>query len=136
MARPTPNNPTGAQVKYKQTPETLIKLEEAFAIDASVPEACMFAGISQNCYYEWIKDNPKLGERFAELRQKPVLKARNVIVKNLENPEVSKWYLERKAKGEFAQRSEVTGAGGVSLVLTPEEKEEIAKVFPNAKDNG
>lgn len=113
-----------------------MKLEEAFSIDCTVLEACFFAGISTQCYYDWIKDEPKLVDRFNELRQKPVLKARNVIVKSLENPEISKWYLERKAKGEFAQRSEVTGPGGVSLVLTPEEKEEIAKVFPNAKDNG
>lgn len=132
MARPTPNNPRGEQIKYKMTPETLAKLEEAFAIDASIPEACMFAGISLDTYYRWIKEFPKLSERFAQLRQKPILKARHVVVSNISagNVETSKWYLERKAKSEFALRSEMAVAY-TELNMTEEEKEDIKKMFPN-----
>lgn len=137
MARPTPNNPTGAQKPLKKTPETLTKLEEAFAIDASVAEACFFAGISQKTYYEWIKNDPKLGERFAELRQNPVLKARNVVMEALNNKDkdTAKWYLERKAKNEFAPRNELTGAGGGPIQMSAEEIEEVKKMFPDSTNN-
>lgn len=133
MARPGPNNPNGEQKPQKKTPETITKLEEAFAIDASVAEACMFADISQKTYYEWIKDDPKLRERFEELRQKPILKARNVIVSAITrgDADLSKWYLERKAKAEFASRNEVTGAGGGPIQMSKEELEEVKKMFPN-----
>jgi len=45
------------------------KLEEAFAMDCSIEEACFYAGISRQTYYTWIKDNPELLDRFEELKQ-------------------------------------------------------------------
>lgn len=99
----------------KQTPEVVTKLEEVFALDGTVEEACFYAGISRNAYYEWIKADPSLNDRFEELRQRPFLKARQTIVKNLDQPEHAKWYMERKKKGEFAQRTEMTGKDGKDL---------------------
>ena len=102
MARPSKSNPNGEQCKYKQTPEVIGKLESAFSIDASVAEACFFANIAESTYYEWCGDSPELSERFKRLRQKPVLKARQVIANDLDNPATAKWYLERKRSQEFA----------------------------------
>jgi hypothetical protein len=99
----------------KMTPEVVTKLEEVFALDGTVEEACFYAGISRNAYYEWIKAKPELNDRFEELRQRPFLKARQTIVKNLDQPEHAKWYMERKKKNEFAQRTEMTGEGGKDL---------------------
>lgn len=99
----------------KQTPEIVTKLEEVFALDGTVEEACFYAGISRNAYYEWVKADPLLNDRFEELRQRPFLKARQTIVKNLDQPEHAKWYMERKKKIEFAQRTEMTGEGGKDL---------------------
>ena len=96
----------------KFTPETVKKLEEAFAIDASVPEACFYADISTVTYYAWIKEDPELKEKLNRLKERPVLKARQTINKDLGNTETAKWYLARKKKLEFAERSEVTGADG------------------------
>lgn len=110
----------------KMTPEVVTKLEEVFALDGTVEEACFYAGISRNAYYEWIKAKPELNDRFEELRQRPFLKARQTIVKNLDQPEHAKWYMERKKKLEFAQRNEMTGKNGEALndptVLTLEEQ--------------
>ncbi len=110
MARPTKKNPEGKQKSPKLTPETIRKLEGAFAIDATVGEACYYANISQDTYYRWIKKFPELSEKFKRLRQKPILTARQEVVKGLaNNPEFSLKYLERKKKDEFSLRTEVSG---------------------------
>lgn len=103
------------QVKQKQTPETLQKLDECFAIDATIEEACFYADISPALYYKWVNDNPELLERFNRLRNRPVLKARKTITDKLNDPEHAKWYLERKKKLEFSSRSELTGADGKAI---------------------
>jgi predicted DNA-binding protein YlxM (UPF0122 family) len=100
----------------KQTPVAVKKLEEAFAMDCSIEEACFYAGISRQTYYTWIKDNPELLDRFEELKQEPFLKARKTILDNLDQPEHAKWYMERKRKNEFAQRTESTGKDGKDLI--------------------
>lgn len=97
------------------TPEVVMKLEQAFAIDASVTEACSYADISRNTFYEWLKANPEYQDRIDELRERPVLKARQTVVKSLDTPSSAQWYLSRKAKKEFAERIEKTGADGEPL---------------------
>jgi hypothetical protein len=105
---------------------TVKKLEEAFSMDCTVSEACLYAGISRASYYNWIKEFPALVDRFEQLRDKPVLKARTTIVNSLNNIGTSQWYIERKRKNEFASRQEHTGADGQPLVdLTDAVKEII-----------
>lgn len=115
MARPTKKNPKGLQKKQKLNKETIKKLEEVFAIDGSVEEACYYANISTQSYYNWIKDDPELKEQFDRLRQRPVLKARQEVVKGLNNFDNSMKYLERKKKSEFSVRQELTGEDGKDL---------------------
>ena len=89
------------------TPEVLRKLEEAFAIGASDLEACFYADISKTALYEYQKDNPQFTERKEKLKEKPVLLARQTVLKAMEtDPATARWYLERKAKSEFAARQE------------------------------
>lgn len=95
MARPT-----------KQTPELMTKLEQAFSLGCSNPEACFYAGISESTFYEWIKADKKLSERFKALKNKPVLKARQTIVSGLDDPANAKWYLERVKRDEFSTKVE------------------------------
>lgn len=101
------------------TPEVVTKLEHAFAIDSSVEEACSYADISRNTFYEHLKRNPQFQDRIDELRQRPVLKARQTVVQALDQPSHAHWYLSRKKKLEFAERVEKTGAEGKDLI--PEE---------------
>lgn len=100
----------------KLTPETVSKLEQAFSLDCTVEEACFFADISRTTYYEWIKENPELSDRFEALRQKPVLAARMTVVDSLHQPHYAFEYLKRKRKQEFSDRQEVTGADGQPVV--------------------
>jgi len=102
--------------KYtKLTTETVNKLEEVFALDGTIEEACLFADISRTTYYNWIKDNPEMEERFNILRQSPFLKARRTIDKSLDNPQYAFEYMKRKKKNEFSERLENTGADGKDL---------------------
>lgn len=88
------------------TNDKIKKLEDAFAIDASIDEACYYANISHQTYYNWLKKKPELVERFERLRQKPVLTARQVVVKALAtDPEMALKYLERKKRKEFGNDS-------------------------------
>ena len=97
------------------TPETIGKLEQAFAIDATVEEACSYADISRDAFYDYLKKEPTFSDRIEDLRQRPILKARQTIVKSLDNPQHAQWYISRKRKKEFAERIEQTGADGGAI---------------------
>lgn len=101
------------------TPEVLQKLEEAFLLGCTDSEACLYANVGKSTLYAYQKDHPEFQERKEELKENPFLVARTTVVKSLKsNPEIAKWYLERKKKAEFAQRQEVTGAEGQALTVT------------------
>lgn len=97
------------QIKPKlDNPETVRKLEEAFALDCSIDEACFYANISKPTYYDLIKYKPNYLTRFESLRNKPVLMARQEVVKGFKwNPDLALKYLERKRKDEFSTKQEV-----------------------------
>lgn len=118
MGRPTKRE---QRYKYvgrpsKMTSEVVGKLEEAFAIGASINEACMYADINKSTYFDWIKKNPHFSNRVEALQLKPTLKARQTVVKALDDPVMALKYLERKHKGEFSLRTEHTGEDGKSLI--------------------
>ena len=114
------------------TPVVIGKLETVFSLDGTVKEACFYAGINPDTYFEFMKKNPEYTERFEALRQRPVLKARETIMKALKTPQYATWYVERKAKKEFSQRTELTGAEGTPLTttLSDEEKKNLLALLP------
>jgi len=97
------------------TPDVVAKLEQAFAIDCTVVEACSYADISRDSFYDYLKIKPKFSDRIEKLRQHPVLKARETVVRELSNPDMAMKYLERKVKKEFSLRQELSGPDGESL---------------------
>ena len=102
-------NPVGRPTKM--TTEVVLKLEQAFAIDASVEEACSYAEIARNTFYEYLKKNPSFQDRIDDLRQRPTLKARQTVVKHLEDPNNAFKYLEKKRRKEFGQNIDITSGG-------------------------
>ena len=93
------------------TESVVVKLEQAFAIDCTVEEACSYAEISRDAFYDYLKKVPKFSDRIAGLRERPILKARQTVVKSLEDPTHAKWYLERKKKNEFGANIDLTTGG-------------------------
>ena len=90
----------------KMTEANVNKLKEVFALDGTIAEACFYTGISRQTYYDWIKRNPKLIDKFNALREKPILKARMTVVKSLDHPDYAFKYLERKTK-EFNPKIDI-----------------------------
>lgn len=85
---------------------TVNKLEEALSKGASISAACFHANISRQTFYNWIKDNKDLEERFDSLKENPIMKALDTIYGNLGDKDTAKWYLERRTK-EFKPKSDV-----------------------------
>ncbi len=107
--------PNGGGRPTTITEETIKKLEEVFSLDGTLGEACFYANISHQTYYNILDKKPELVERFKALRQKPFLLARKTIVQNLNNPQYAFEYMKRKKKDEFSERNEVTGAEGEAI---------------------
>ncbi len=93
----------------KLTPLVIKKLEEAFAMGSSDGEACYYAEISTVTFYAYLKKNPEFVNRRDQLKERPVLMARQKVVNEITSDvKVAQWFLERKRKGEFAVRTDIT----------------------------
>lgn len=91
------------------TPEVLNKLEEAFALDCTDAEACLYADISMRTLYNYQTANPDFLQRKNELKQTPFLMARTTVVNAIRrDPDMALKYLERKLKSEFAPKSDLS----------------------------
>jgi len=123
----------------KKTKEVIRKIEEVAALDGSVEEMAYYAGVHPDSVYTWLKDDPDFSDRIKALRERPVLKARQAIIKSLETPEGARWYLSRKKKLEFSERTEVTGAEGAPLTIQISEtvaaKNNLSDTNPGAEHN-
>ena len=90
------------------TQEQIERLEYAFSCGCPVTEACLFAKVPRASFYYYCDTNKGFLDRMNELRDKPVLKARLTISKNLDDPKVAQWLLERKLKKEFSAQVDIS----------------------------
>jgi hypothetical protein len=78
------------------------KLEQVFAIDGTVEEACSYASISRDSYYRYLSKHNEFRSRILELRERPVLAARQRAVLGIKESYGNAMdYLKRKRKDEF-----------------------------------
>lgn len=92
----------------RSKPETVAKLEHAFAMGATNAEAAFYAGISEPTLYSWFRANPKFKERCDQLKNTPTMLARKTVVDSLEKDLSSAWRWLEKKDPEFANKSQVT----------------------------
>lgn len=112
----------------KLTDETRVKVKEVAALDGTIEEMAYYCGVSRQTIYNWFEAEPELFDEVERLRQRPVLKARQTVTKNIgESYANAMDYLSRKRKGEFSQRQENTGADGSPLI--PFDNEQIERIF-------
>lgn len=77
---------------------TLQNLEQAFALGASDLEACFYAKITHKELRDYLKEHPDFADRREILKQRPLLEARQTIVKALkEDPQMALEYLSRSS---------------------------------------
>lgn len=98
------------------TQDTLQKLEEAFSMGCSDMEACFYAGIAETTLYYYQQDNPDYLRKKELLKQNPLVKARNTIISNLHKADVAQWYLERRNRIEFGNKTETD----VNVIVKPQ----------------
>jgi hypothetical protein len=113
------------------TEEVIRKLERVFSYGASDREASLYAGITPATLYKYCNEHPEFSERKELLKDKPILRAREIVITGMEeDPSLAFKYLERKRKEEFAVRTELTGKEGDAIqhdVLGEEAKKRLKK---------
>jgi hypothetical protein len=125
------NNPNAGRPTV-MTEQVLAKLELAFSIGCGDKEACVFAGISVDSLYRYQLINPDFSEEKELLKSKPILKARQEVVKGLEgNPELSLRFLEKKLKSEFGNEQTVN----LDLHNVDEHLQKLNKLIDYAKES-
>ena len=100
-----------AQSNNPITVEKLHDLKFAFCIGATTVEACGYADITEQGYNKWLRNMPedlRLEWKFLveQWKRDLVLKARHSVFVEMDDPNMAKWYLERKRRDEFATRTE------------------------------
>ena len=125
-----------AEKVTKLNDDTVGKLGQAFAIGANVREACSYADIHYDTYYEWIKKNPQLSEYFEEMRQRLPLKAKTNIAEAIHNKDMSfsRWLIERKQPGEYGETLNLNHSGEITS-SAEQDKETVARFHAELASN-
>lgn len=97
------------------TQDVVRKLEYAFVYDSTVEEACLYAGISRDTYYNFCKKFPDFSDRIEQLRNATTFVLRKrVVLGAMEDANLAFKYLERKLPQEFGLHSYVHHSGDIS----------------------
>lgn len=104
------------------TEEMIRKLELLFAKGLTDREACLIADLSPSTLYDYCTANPEFAERKELLKEQPKTKAKLNIAEAIEKEDVdiSKWYLERKAKDEFSTKQIIDADVNTDISITIE----------------
>lgn len=99
------------------TPEVETALTQYLSDGATNAEACRLANISEDSFYRKIKDDSDFADRMEIARNETIYQAKKVVTRAVKagDKATAEWYLERKAKAEFAPRTELTGSEGTPL---------------------
>jgi len=85
------------------TPEVVSKLTEAFKLDVTVEEACLYAGISKDTYYRKLKEDEEFSDEMERSRMYVTMLARRSVITHMEKDgTLALKYLERKRREEFS----------------------------------
>lgn len=124
------NKPTkkGGQPRAVNEREVRL-LEMAFAMDCTVLEACLYAGISKSTFYAFVETLPEFSDTIEIMRNIPVLIARKFIVTGLDRASAMD-YIERKRKSEFSKKTETEGLNKtLNVNVDPATQSKIDDVF-------
>lgn len=99
--------------------EILEKLKPLFQLGMSISKACDTSGICDDqTIQNWIKEDSTISMKIKMWQGYVSSKAREIVALKINEEgdiEAAKWWLERKEKKEFSNRTEVTGEDGVPI---------------------
>jgi len=83
-------------------------LKKSFQQDLNVEEACLEAGIRKSTFYCWCNASDEFSNSIAQAKQRLRVTAKKTVAASIEKKdiEITKWWLERRAKDEFATKTE------------------------------
>jgi hypothetical protein len=116
----------------KLSPELVGKLKDAFAIGATVKQACFYAEINESTFYDWCRQNPVLKEEFDKMRNKLPLAAKHNIAAAIHNRDLfhSRWLVERQEPENYGEKVKIEHTGTLTNDgLGHPEDEEIRIAF-------
>jgi len=91
----------------KETPTVVTKLVAAFSMGYNDTEACFYAGISRNTYYQWLNDQLEFRDKIEQAKCSLNIKAKGVVVDSLSKGDLNtaKWWLKHRAQKEFGKNA-------------------------------
>lgn len=101
----------------------------------NIEEVCHQVNIAKQTYYDWLELYPKLVDDIERAKTLLIRKSKELLIKAIEDGDTStaKWYLERKARSEFATQQNVKADVTTNLDnLSDEQLEKIATAATNA----
>ena len=124
-----PHCTTAGRPRLEIDGAVLERLRDAFSLDSTKAEAVAYAGISLPTLTLYCEEHPEFLEEIKNLRQRPTLKARETVVKDLaQDSGIAFRYLERKRPDEFAPSATMRHQGEVVHRLDPAGEEKILKL--------
>lgn len=131
----TKKNKGGRPTVFTKT--VLQKLEDGFKIGYTDEECCAYAGIAPATLYNYQNSHPGFIEQKISWKQNPKLKAKYTLYKNLDDPKVAQWYIERKCKEEFTLRVEQAVTSDIPQIVVANEnvKSKIEMLMNDANNN-
>ena len=133
-----PKNRSRAGRPTIMTPETIQKLEAAFAGAKTDQQACIIANISMATLHNFQNANPEFIERKKLLRQTVGIYAINNMIdeiKTKKNVAVSQWWLERKHKDEFSVKVETEHSGRIEHSVETMNDSQLEEVIRELKSD-
>lgn len=99
------------------------KMLHAAALGLNNNQTAVYAGISKDVLYKYMREHPDIKDRLDTLRNRPAAVAVANVVNEIDrgNIDASKWYLERKCRDEYGTRPETAIAiAGVGVLADKE----------------
>lgn len=113
----------GHPLLLEEDPVKLNMLREAFKLGCSDSHACIFAEISVDALQNYIKKYPGFAVEKEKLKLLPLMKAKSNVIGAVAagNLQQSNWYLERKNRQEFGDKTEIEHSGQIThgVVVLP-----------------
>lgn len=110
----------------KDESAVIAKLETAWALGCSDKEAAAYADITAASLCRYLQNHSAVLERKEQLKERPVLAARNTLLKAIQggDGDLALKFLERKRRDEFATRSEISETSHI-VVQTADDKKAL-----------
>ena len=100
----------------KKTPECVKKLEEILRLDGTITEACSYANISRETYYNWLENDLEFSDKMADAGDYAFIEARRTINKAIKEGD---WKLAldilRRRDSRYKDKGETNHSGEITL---------------------